>query len=439
MTKPSISSYEFELFKKFSAHDAYPLAEQWLAKLSAIPEIQKIEFSGELRRGKSSIEHIDLVLAVDEPQAIHGQILRLNGFDKIIDQNEESIFLLLPSGIKLSIWLTQPANFANLLLHTTGSENHLEQLSRQAAKQGYRLERDGLWDAGNLVAVEDEADIYRKIGLTFIPPELRESGNEVDQARNLRLNCLIRARDIKSDLHIHTNWSDGKNSLEEMVDAAIQRGLSFIAITDHSPHLMKKYKDASYLIEQVQEIDRVQKSLQNSFNILKGVEVDIMPDGSLDLPDEILQKMDIVVASMHVELDQPMKEATARLIRAIENPYVNIIGHPGGRIFPMVDVTDLDWDRVYLAAAYNNVALEINSHKSHPIFNDQKVRDAAAAGALIALDSDSHNTQMLSNSRFGIAIARRAELQANQVINTWTFNHLKLWLQHKREAIARAL
>jgi DNA polymerase (family 10) len=162
------------------------------------------------------------------------------------------------------------------------------------------------------------------------------------------------------------------------------------------------------------------------------VEVDILPDGTLDLPEELLARMDLVVASMHVQLDQPREIATARLIHAIENPYVNIIGHPGGRIYPMLDVIDLDWERVYRAAAYNQVALEINSHKSHPIFDDKKARAAADLGVHIALNSDSHNTSMMANSRFGIALARRANLKNDQVINTWSIRHLKLWLRQKR-------
>ena len=438
MAIQSRNHFEFELFKKFSAHDAYPLAETWLERLLTIPEILQGEVSGELRRGKSSVEHIDLVLAVEEPQKTRSQILRLTHFDKIIEQNDNGIFLLLPSGIKLCIWLTQPANFANLYLQTTGSEYHLAQLSRLAILLGYELNQNGLWKSGRLLEINREAEIYKTLGLPFIPPELRESGDEVEQARNLSLPNLIQARDIQSDLHIHTTWSDGKNSVEEMVEAAIEQGLSFIAISDHSPYMMKKYQDASYLLEQAREIEKIQKDLHRRFTILKSVEVDILPDGSLDLPEEILGKMDVVVASMHIELDQPKEKATARLIRAIENPFVNIIGHPGGRIYPMVDIIDLDWERIYLAAAYNKVALEINSHKSHPIFNDQKVRDAVSAGVQIAIDSDSHSAEMMSNSRFGIAIARRAGLQASQVINTWTINHLKLWLRHKRDATAKA-
>jgi DNA polymerase (family 10) len=182
--------------------------------------------------------------------------------------------------------------------------------------------------------MQREEDIYSMLGLPWIPPELRESGIGVENPQALDLQNLIQVSDLLADLHVHSTWSDGKNSIEEMVNAAQERGYTHMAFCDHSPLLMKKYTDASYFNLEFREIDQIQKKLQDNFMILKGVEVDILPDDSLNLPDEMLKSMDIVVASMHVSLDQPLEEATARLIRAIENPYVNIIGHPGDAFSP---------------------------------------------------------------------------------------------------------
>lgn len=437
MTLTQPDNFQFELFKKFSAHDAYPIAEKWLRYLLEIPGVNCGEISGELRRCMSTIKHIDLVLSVNDPDLVRKTILHQNSYKKVLDDSNSRINLLLSSDIQLNIWLSKAENYASQLMISTGSENHLLNLTQYGTRHGYDIKQNGIWKSNKQAAFKNEREIYSSIGLPWIPPELREGRDEIDQAKDLKYTDLVHSEDILSDLHVHSTWSDGKNSIEEMAAAAINRGLSFISINDHSPFMLKKYKDASYLLEQALEINQVNKNFKNGFKILRGVEVDILPDGSLDLPEEILKSLDVVVASMHIKLDQPLEKATARLIRAIENPYVNIIGHPGGRTYPMVDIIDLDWERVYRAAAYNNVALEINSHKSHPIFNDEKARAAARAGTLIAINSDSHSTEMMSNFRFGIAIARRAGLKAEQVINTWTLNHLKLWLRQKKEAIAR--
>ncbi len=432
------NNYDFELFKKFSSHEAYPIAEEWLERLKALPGVTGGQVSGELRRGKYSIDHIELVLAMTGAAGAHASILDALYPLYIQEDSEEHITLLLPSGIKMLIWLVPAAQFTHKLLLTTGSENHLAQLARRAASKGLTLNHSGLLNTGQFLDIQREEDVYSALGLPWIPPELRESDEEVENAQALELGGLIELTDILCDLHIHSTWSDGEDSIADMAETARQRGFTHMAICDHSPHLLKKYRDASYLGEQALEIDQLQKKFQDGFTILKGVEVDIMPDGSLDLDEDLLKKMDIVVASMHVALNQPIEQATQRLIRAIENPYVNIIGHPGGRIYPMVDVTDLDWERVYRAAAFNQVALEINSHKSHPIFDENKARAAASLGVAITLNSDSHNTRMMANTRFGIAIARRAELKRDQVINTWSLSHLKLWLRSKRELISKA-
>ena len=432
MTVPDLSNYEFEIFKKFSSHEALPMAEQWLNRFISLPEILYGEVTGELRRGKYSVEHIEVLLCTKNPDEAHNNIRDAIYPTFIQEEDATHISLLLHSGIKLIVWLAEPEDYIGRLLLTTGSENHLGRLSQAALVKGFQLYVNGGSVSPFLQNIEKEDGIYRKLGLPWIPPELRENGDEVDHPETFNFNDLVSPADIQSDLHVHSSWSDGKNSIAEMAEAGIQRGLNFMSICDHSPFLLSKYTDASYFYKQADEIEQVNKELNGRFTILKGVEVDIMPDGTLDLPAELLDRMDLVVASMHVQLDQPRESATARLIRAIENPYVNIIGHPGGRIYPMLDVIDLDWERVYRAAAFNQVALEINSHKSHPIFDDKKARAAADLGVHIALNSDSHSAGMMSNSRFGIALARRANLRNDQVINTWSIRHLKLWLRQKR-------
>lgn len=439
LTKPE--NFQPELFQKFNSHDAKPIAKKWLVYLQDIPGVNHGEITGELRRGLGTIDQIDIVLSVNDPDRVRETILHQNSYKKVLVDSVSKVFLLLPANIKLIIWLSKPENYASILLLSTGSEDHLLNLANCGISHGYELCRDGIWKSGEIATFKDEKVIYSSFGLPWIMPEQRDGRDEIDQVKNLISTDLIRNEDILSDLHVHSTWSDGQNSIEEMAAAAINRRLSFISINDHSPHVLKKYNDASYIMEQALEINQVNRKLKNGFKVLRGVEVDILPDGSLDLPDEILEGLDVVVASMHIKLDQPMETITKRLIRAIENPYVNIIGHPGGSLYPGGNTIELDWERVFRAAAYNNVALEINLHKSHPkfnlTFNDEKVREAAQSGVLISINSDSHSIGMMSNYRFGIARARRAGLKAEQVINTWTLNHLKLWLGQKKKAIAR--
>ncbi|MDP2965937.1 MAG: PHP domain-containing protein [Pelolinea sp.] len=431
------TDYQFEIFKKFSSHDAYPEAEKWLGMLRSIDDVIQAEITGDLRRGKSTVGSIEIAAAAQNSESVITSVLGLEGYMDVEEATPDTLRLLLTSGIQLIIRFSKLIQFGSLLQFTTGSPAHNELLENRGESLNLSYQSGRLEKNGALVEFETEGSLYSALGLPLIPPELREGENELETPHSLNTSHLIAQTDIKSDLHVHTDFSDGKDSVEEMVCGALIRNLSAIAITDHSPSMLyRRYSDDSYLLEQHEVIDQLRKKYSTHITILKGIEADILPNGAIDLSAAMLKKMDIVVASLHVELDQPREEITARLIRAIENPFVDIIGHPGGRLYPMADITDLDWDKIFRAAAYNQVALEINSHKSHPLFEDEKVRQAVALGVPIALDSDSHSTAMLDQSRFGISIARRAGLSSDQVINTWSPNHLQLWLKAHRKSTA---
>lgn len=431
------TDYKFEIFKKFSSHDAYPEAEKWLGQLRSTDRVIKAEITGDLRRGKSIVGNIEIAAATLDAKAVITSILGMEEYSEVKAASPDSLTLLLTSGIELVIWLTKPERFGSLLQYTTGSPSHNDLLVQKAESLGQQYQDGLLKKNGVCVEFDTEASLYALLSLPLFPPELREGYMDLDLPYTQFSSNLIIQTDIRSDLHIHSNFSDGKNSVEEMICGALIRNLSCIAITDHSPSLLyKRYTNDSYFLEQHNVIDQLRKKYGTHLTILKGIEADILPNGDVDLSTALAKKMDIVVASLHVELDQPREEITCRLIRAIENPYVDIIGHPGGRLFPMADITDLDWERIFRAAAYKQVALEINSHKSHPLFDDEKVRMAASMGVPIALNSDSHSTAMLDQSRFGISIARRAGLNSGQVINTWSPNHLQLWLTNRRKAIS---
>ena len=429
------TDYQFEIFKKFSSHDAFPEAEKWLDLLRSIEGVNKAEITGDLRRGKSIVEKIEIAAATYDAEGVITQILGSEAYSEMLEATQTSLILLLANGLELIIWFSLPESFGSLLQYTTGSSFHNDQLKQKAESLGYQYQNGIVLKNRVQEEYYSETSLYTSLGLPLLPPELREGNNDLGLSCTQFSSRLIVQADIRSDLHVHTNFSDGKNSIEEMVCGALIRNLTCIAITDHSPSLLfERYKDESYFYQQHDSIDHLRKKYGSHITILKGIEADILPNGEIDLSAALANKMDIVVASLHVELDQPREQITGRLIRAIENPFVDMIGHPGGRLFPMADITDLDWERIFRAAAYNQVALEINSHKSHPIFDDEKVRSAVALGVPIALNSDSHSYAMLDQSRFGISIARRAGLSCDQVINTWSPNHLQLWLNNRRKA-----
>jgi len=430
---------EFELSRKISNHDAYPIAESLCTILTSLSAIDQAEITGDLRRGKHSLNQIDLIAASRNLMLAVSQILSLAEFHRVIEKSETRLILQLHNEMHIQIWLVVPDQFASALLVSTGSNTHLENLNRAAAYQGKQITYNGILENSRLTGFQEESDIYAALGFPFIPPEVREGIGEIENAAVMDFTNLIQQSDIKADLHTHTNWSDAENSIEQMVCAALIRNLSVIAITDHSPSLLnQQYKDASYFYDQHIIIDQLREKYQSHISILKGVEVDILPNGDLDLPENLLKRMDLVIASLHVELDQPRDVITQRLISAIENPHVDIIGHPGGRLIPTHDYSDLDWERIFQAAAFNQVALEINSHKTQPVFDGLKVRQAVAVGVPITMNSDAHSAAMMDCLRYGMYIARRAYLRKNQVINSWSPNHLKLWLRRKRGFTSKA-
>jgi DNA polymerase (family X) len=421
----------------FNSHELFPIADQWCNTLGSFPNCDHIEISGDLRRGKHSLNQIDIVIGTQSPIKLIDQILNLNTYRELIEESSTRLILKIEKEIPLFVWVTTPEYFASTLFITTGPPKHIQDLNRIAALSNKRITYNGIFNGVSLSKIKEESEIYSHFNLAFIPPEARDWIENFENAKPTDFNSMINLSDLRSDLHIHTNWSDGKNTLDEIISSAIAHNFSTIAITDHSPYVLSpRYKDGSYFNDQHFLINLLCEKYQSKITILKGVEADILPNGELDLSTEMLQKMDIVIASMHVNLDRPQENNTERLIRAIENPFVDIIGHPGGRIDPMQDHTSLDWDRIFQAAAFNQVALEINSHKVHPFFDSDKVRRAALTGVPIALNSDTHRVKMMDNARFGINIARRAGLNKNMVINTWTNNHLLFWLKRKRNFIA---
>jgi len=337
-------------------------------------------------------------------------------------------------GVRAQVWVHAPEKFGTALQYATGSKDHNVKLRQIALDKGLSLSEHALTKVKGkseiLCATEEE--VYKTLGLQYVPPEMREDRGEVEAAKANKLPKLIQVKDIKSNLHMHSTYSDGKLSMLDMAREAIKRGLQVIAFTDHSVSLgvanglsIERHK------QQAAEIKKIQKQLGDEILILHGSEVEIKADGSLDYPDEFLASLDLVVASLHSSLRQPREKVTQRLLNAINNPHVDIIGHPTGREIPDREGADLDMEAVFQAAAKSGVALEINAHPSRLDLDDAFARRAKDLGVLITVNTDAHSDDGFDVLPYGIATARRAWLEPKDVINTWTLKKLTDWLKKR--------
>ncbi len=412
---------------------AWPIAQTWLDWLRARPEVLRAEAAGSLRRWKPTVGDFDLVAASLQPAAVMDAFVHHPEVVRILGQGENKSSVELHSGVKIQLWIQPPERFGTLWQYASGSKEHNVRLRELAQRKGLSISEQSITDSDGretLCASEDE--VYAAVGLPFIPPELREDRGEIAAAQAGSLPRLIEPADLLADLHSHTTWSDGVHSLREMALAARARGLKVLAVTDHTPGLaVANGLSVERLRQQRAEIDAVQRELGDSILILQGAEVEIHADGSLDHPDEVLAGLDVVVASLHTSLRQPREVITERLLKAIRNPHVDIIGHPSGRLMPAREGADLDWEAVLAAALENGVALEIDSYPSRLDLDEIHARRAAEMGILLTLDSDAHQVDELAQTVYGISVARRAWLQAGMVLNTWPPDKLVAWLKNR--------
>jgi DNA polymerase (family X) len=331
---------------------AWPIARRWLVALRGVEGVERIEAAGSLRRWRATIGDIDLVAATNNPAAVMEAFIQSPEVSRVLGQGENKSSIETHNGLKLQLWTQPPERFGSLLLFVTGSKDHNVRLREFAQKQGLSLSERGLVDAeGSEQYFETEEAVYAALGLPYIEPELREDRGEIQAARASKLPGLIGVPHVRAELHTHSTWSDGAVSIREMAIAARERGLTTLAVTDHTHSLgIVSGMHPEDVPRQRQEIEGVQRELGDSIRILQGAEVEIRADGSLDYPDEVLASLDIVIASLHVSLRQPREVVTQRLINAIKNPHVDIIAHPSGRLLPNREGADLDYDAVLAAA-----------------------------------------------------------------------------------------
>jgi len=417
---------------------AWPFAQELLGFLDSIESVQVVEVGGSLRRMKATVGDLDLLAAAEDSGPVMDAFVGHPDVIDMISRGDTKSSVEFVNNIRAQLWVHPPERFGTALQYATGSKEHNVRLRELALKQDLSLSDQAfLRKDGSEILCAEEEDVYEILGLPWIPPELREDRGEIQAAQAGVLPVLIEAGDLLSDLHTHSTWSDGKLSIQEMADAAIERGLKVLAITDHSASLgVAGGLTVRRLKEQRQEIDAVQDVLGETIHLLQGSEVEIRSDGSLDYPDDILIDLDIVIASLHTGLRQPREKVTQRLLNAIRNPHVDVIAHPTGRIIPNREGADLDMAAVLEAAAEHGVALEINAHPARLDLDDIYARRAIEMGINLSINTDAHSASDMDLLHFGVATARRGWVTPENVINAWTAERLLVWL--KSRGVARS-
>ncbi len=414
---------------------SYALSEaQHLQRtLTARTGLDRIEIAGSLRRWQDTIGNIDLVAAADregaDPVAV---LVDLPNVAEVYARSKDSCRVLLYGGIEARLYLVEPGAWGAALLWHTGARRHVERLVGLARARGWRLTAHGLADehTGSARPSADEADVYAQLGLDWTPPELREDEGEIEAAATSTLPRLIELADIKGDLHTHTDLTDGVHTLEEMAEAARARGYAYMAVTDHSPSLgMVRGLTPAQLADQRRLVDQLNQRVA-PFVILLGTEMDILRDGQVDYPDEVLAGLDYVSASVHSAFRQGRETMTERIIKGISTPRVQTLNHPHGRLIRRRPEYEVDMPAVLAAAARLGVALEVSAQPERLDLNGPWARRAKAAGARLSVSSDAHSVRQLGVMRFGVASARRGWLTAPDVLNTRPLPELRALLRH---------
>jgi DNA polymerase (family 10) len=411
-----------------------PVALRTLEWLRAQPGVEQAEVAGSLRRWRPTIGDLDLVAASRLPEEVMKAFTSRPEVLRVLAQGENKASVELKDGLNIQLWVQPPEKFGTLLQFVTGSKDHNVRLRELVQKKGWSLSEQSITDVdGKERLYANEEAVYAALGLPWITPELREDRGEIQAALAHKLPHLIEVADIQADLHSHSTWSDGTASVQQMAEAAIQRGRKVLAITDHSSGLgVASGLTVERLRQQRAEIRQVQEKLGDKILLLQGSEVEIHADGSLDFPDDVLAELDIVIGAMHSTLRQERSVVTARLLRAIRNPRVHIIAHPSGRLMPNREGADLDWDQVLKAAKESSVVLEIDAHPSRLDLDEVYARRAAEMGILLSIDTDAHAPDQLDLMEYGVSVARRAWVEPERVINTWKTSKILEWLKRNR-------
>lgn len=419
-----------------------PIVNEIISRLEKLSS--RIEVAGSIRRKKETIGDIDILVATKQAKKIMEIFVGMPEVETVLAKGDTKSLVRLNNGINADIRVIKEESFGSALQYFTGSKEHNVELRKLALANKLKLNEYGVFkktdkDTLRKIAGKDEEEVYKALGLPCIEPELREARGEIEAAINNSLPNLIGYNDLKGDLHDHTTWSEGSASIKEMAEAGLKMGYNYMAITDHAGRLrIANAMDDEKLLRQIKEIDRINQELKElykgkkSITLLKGAEVDINKDGTLDISDEVLKQLDIVVGSVHSDFKMPKEEMTKRIMKAMRNPYMKVLGHPTGRIIRRREGYEFDLEKILDLAQERKIALEVNSWPERLDLRDEYIREAIKKGVKIAISSDSHALNHLFLIEFGISNARRGWAEKKNVLNTMPLEQLLEWFNNRK-------
>jgi len=414
---------------------AYPLARKIVETLLSLPEVGSISPAGSLRRFKETIGDIDILVTSTSPDRVIEHFTGMEDVERVLASGKTKASVITKENIQVDLRVVEEESFGSALNYFTGSKEHNIRLREIAMQKGLKLNEYGVFKklktGEKKIAGRTEEDVYKALGMDYIPPEIREDSGEIEAAVSHKLPKLVEKKDIKGDLHVHSTYSDGSISLEELAQIGKRLGYRYILVSDHSKSLrIANGLSRDELLMQIEEIDKINARLKG-FRLLKGSEVDILPDGSLDYDDEILSLLDIVIIAVHSKFKMKRNEMTRRITRALRNPYANILAHPTGRVIGTRDEYELDMDEVFRVAAETNTAIEINCHPFRLDLDSKNVRKAIGMGVMITLGTDTHRFSEFEYIDYGVGIARRGWATKASILNTLSADRLIRTLKKK--------
>jgi DNA polymerase (family 10) len=424
-----------KFMERYSLAYIYPRAQNIVEGLKKIKEVKQITLGGSLRRMKETIGDVDILVASNKPKPVMDAFIRLPQTAKVMSKGSTKASIITKDGFQTDLRVVKPGSFGAAQHYFTGSKAHNIRIRSLGIDGGLKVNEYGVFKGKKSIAGKTEEEVFKSVGLPYIPPELREDQGEIEAAQKSKLSHLIELKDLKGDLHVHSNWTDGSNTIEEMAKAAQKRGYQYVAICDHSPTVgITNGLTPQRLKKHNEEIDKLNEKMYRvkgnvNFRILKGIEVDIRSNGQLDFDDEILKGLDIVVAAVHTKFTQSQEEMTKRIIKAMENPHVDIFAHPTGRLIGRREAYQVDMDKLMDACKANGKALELNAYPERLDLSDLNCRKAKEKGIKIAISTDAHQDGHYDWISFGVSTARRGWIEPEDVINTLPLAKLLKWLK----------
>ncbi|MDH3886767.1 MAG: DNA polymerase/3'-5' exonuclease PolX, partial [Desulfobacterales bacterium] len=415
--------------KRFKIAEAKPYVDSLIEYLQKVPGVKDVVAAGSYRRSRETVGDLDILVAARKGSPVMDRFLEYDEVKNVLSRGATRSSIVLRCGLQVDVRRVERASFGAALQYFTGSKSHNIAIRRLGQQRGLKINEYGVFRFEKRVAGKTEASVYRMVDLAYIPPELRENQGEIEAARDGRLPNLIKLSDLKGDLHCHTDYSDGRNSLREMALAAQARGHKYLAVTEHSDRLkIAGGLDPPKLLKQMEEVDRLNDALKG-ITILKGIEVEILKDGDLDLADHVLAKLDLVVGTVHSHFSLSLQKQTERILRAMDHPYFTFLAHPSGRLINEREPYEVDMIRLIHKARERGCFLELNANPRRLDLYDTYCQVARAQGVLVAINSDAHQVDALDHLGFGVGQARRGWLEKDDVLNTRSLPQLRKLLK----------